>query len=72
VPGDQLVLYTDGITEADNGRGELFGVERLDKVLENCAVGAPDLLRSVVAAVEEFTAGVPAHDDRTLLVAKIS
>jgi sigma-B regulation protein RsbU (phosphoserine phosphatase) len=72
VAGDQLVLYTDGITEADNGHGELFGLERLDKVLENCAVGAPDLLRSVVAAVEEFSAGVPAHDDRTLLVAKIS
>jgi sigma-B regulation protein RsbU (phosphoserine phosphatase) len=72
LPGDQLVLYTDGITEADNGRGELFGLERLDKVLENCAVGASDLLKSVIAAVEEFTAGVPAHDDRTLLVAKIS
>ena len=72
VPGDQLVFYTDGITEADNGRGELFGLERLDKVLENCSIGASDLLKSVLTAVEEFTAGVPAHDDRTLLVAKVS
>jgi sigma-B regulation protein RsbU (phosphoserine phosphatase) len=72
VPGDQLILYTDGITEAGNRSGEMFGLERLDKVLENCAVGAPDLLKSVLAAVEEFTEGVPAHDDRTVLVAKIS
>ena len=72
VPGDELILYTDGITEADNGHGELFGLERLDKVLENCAIGATDLLNRVVAAVDEFCAGVPAHDDRTLLVAKIS
>jgi sigma-B regulation protein RsbU (phosphoserine phosphatase) len=72
VPGDQLVLYTDGITEADNGSGELFGLVRLDKVLENCSVGASDLLKAVVEAVEAFTGGQPAHDDRTLLVAKIT
>jgi sigma-B regulation protein RsbU (phosphoserine phosphatase) len=72
IPGDELVLYTDGITEADNGHGELFGLERLDKVLENCAIGAGDLVKAVLASVEEFTAGTPAHDDRTLLVAKVS
>jgi sigma-B regulation protein RsbU (phosphoserine phosphatase) len=72
VPGDQLVLYTDGITEAANPAGEMFGLERLDKVLENCSIGASDLLRSVVAAVEEFTANQPAADDRTVLVAKIT
>ncbi len=72
VPGDQLVLYTDGITEAYNEQGEMFGLSRLDKVLENCAIGASDLLQSVLAALKEFTGGQPAHDDRTLLVAKIS
>jgi sigma-B regulation protein RsbU (phosphoserine phosphatase) len=72
VPGDQLVLYTDGITEAHNTKGELFGLERMDKVLENCSVGASDLLQAVLAAVDDFTRGQPAHDDRTLLVAKIS
>jgi sigma-B regulation protein RsbU (phosphoserine phosphatase) len=72
VPGDQLVLYTDGITEADNGSGELFGLARLDKVLENCSVGASDLLKDVVDAVEAFTGGRPAYDDRTVLVAKIT
>jgi sigma-B regulation protein RsbU (phosphoserine phosphatase) len=72
VPGDQLVLYTDGITEAHNAQGEMFGLSRMDKVLENCAVGASDLLESVLAALREFTGDQPAHDDRTLLVAKIS
>ena len=50
----------------------MCGLGRLDRVLENCAVGASDLLRSVVAELEEFTGGRPPHDDRTLLVAKIS
>jgi sigma-B regulation protein RsbU (phosphoserine phosphatase) len=72
VRGDQLVLYTDGITEAYDDTGEQFGLERLDRVLENCAVGATDLLRAVLEAVDAFTGGKPAHDDRTLLVAKIT
>jgi phosphoserine phosphatase RsbU/P len=72
VPGDQLVLYTDGITEAHNAAGEMYGLARLDKVLENCSVGASDLLRSVLASVDEFCGEQPPHDDRTLLVAKIS
>jgi sigma-B regulation protein RsbU (phosphoserine phosphatase) len=72
VPGDQLVLYTDGITEANNVRGEMFGLDRMDKVLENCSVTASDLLKSVLAAVDDFTEGRAADDDRTLLVAKIS
>jgi sigma-B regulation protein RsbU (phosphoserine phosphatase) len=72
VPGDQLVLYTDGITEAYNTAGQQFGLARLDKALENCAVGAGDLLRTVLEDLESFTGGAVAHDDRTLLVAKIA
>jgi sigma-B regulation protein RsbU (phosphoserine phosphatase) len=72
VPGDELVLYTDGITEAHNPAGEMFGLERLDRVLENCAIGAPDLLQEVLRALDQFTAGQPAHDDRTLVVGKVS
>jgi sigma-B regulation protein RsbU (phosphoserine phosphatase) len=72
VPGDRLVLYTDGITEAHNERGEMFGLARLDKVLENCAIGAADILESVLSALKEFTGSQAIHDDRTLLVAKIS
>jgi sigma-B regulation protein RsbU (phosphoserine phosphatase) len=71
VPGDQLILYTDGITEAYNAAGEMFGLARLDRVLENCATGASDLLRLVLDELEAFTGHQPAHDDRTLLVLKV-
>jgi sigma-B regulation protein RsbU (phosphoserine phosphatase) len=72
VRGDQIVLYTDGITEAYDCTGQQFGLPRLDKVLENCSIGASDLLRSVLEALETFTGGKPPHDDRTLLVLKIT
>ena len=55
-----------------NGTNEQFGMDRLDKVLENCAIGASDLLRSVLEELDAFTEGRPAHDDRTLLVLKVS
>ncbi len=71
-PGDVLVLYTDGITEAANPAGELFGLSRLDQILSRRPDSANRLLNEVLAAVEQFTAGHPAADDRTLLVAAIS
>jgi len=71
VPGDQIVFYTDGITEAFSPAGELFGTERLDRVLSNCGVTARGLVDEVLAAVRTFAAGRPADDDRTLLVAKV-
>ncbi len=70
VPGDQIILYTDGITEATNRRGEMFGPERLDRVLAACPVGAEAMLKAVLDALEAFTEGQAAADDRTLLVAK--
>lgn len=70
-PGDQIIFYTDGITEAHNPRGEMFGLERLDKVLEDCRIGATSLIEAVLTDLNAFTSGHPADDDRTLLVAKI-
>ncbi|RPI80147.1 MAG: stage II sporulation protein E, partial [Planctomycetaceae bacterium] len=69
--GDQIVFYTDGITEAHSSAGEMFGNERLDHELENCALQAQGLLDSVLIAVEKFAAGRPADDDRTLIVARV-
>jgi phosphoserine phosphatase RsbU/P len=71
-PGDQIVFYTDGITEASNPDGKLFGTDRLDHVLENCSLQASALLESVLRSVEEFANGHPADDDRTLIVARVS
>ncbi|HWL93620.1 MAG TPA: GAF domain-containing SpoIIE family protein phosphatase [Phycisphaerae bacterium] len=72
VPHDQLILYTDGITEAMNGEGAIFGVERLDRVLGSCAETAEDLIGAVIRAVDDFAQGHPADDDRTMIVAKVS
>ena len=69
--GDQIVFYTDGITEAFNQDNEQFGTDRLDAVLANCGITARGLIDEVLAAVEAFTAGRPADDDRTLLIAKV-
>lgn len=72
-PGDLLLLYTDGITEAmglDSGGDsrELFGVDRLDAVLRACgAAPAQACLDAVLDAVELFTEGAPPTDDRTLV-----
>jgi sigma-B regulation protein RsbU (phosphoserine phosphatase) len=71
-PGDYLLLYTDGITEARAPDGELFGVERLDAVVADCTGDANELIASVLRAVETFTQGRPPNDDRTLLVARVS
>jgi sigma-B regulation protein RsbU (phosphoserine phosphatase) len=70
-PGDQIVFYTDGITEATNPAGAMFGLERLDEALENCHLDANGLIESVLETLERFTEGTPAADDRTLLVAKV-
>jgi len=72
-PGDQVVFYTDGITEATAPDGKaMFGLDRLDEALENCHLDADGLIHAVLDAVEHFTAGEAPTDDRTLLVAKVS
>ncbi len=70
-PGDQIIFYTDGITEAMNPAGELFGLERLDQVLEDCSQDADELISAVLKAVDIFGSGRPPDDDRTILIAKI-
>jgi sigma-B regulation protein RsbU (phosphoserine phosphatase) len=70
-PGDQVIFYTDGITEAKNPAGELFGVARLDAALTRCNPDAQHIVQRVLDEVERFSEGRPPDDDRTVLVAKI-
>ena len=68
-PGDGLVLYTDGITEAENGRLEQFTAARLDACLREVARGsAAEVVAAVIAAVRGFVGGNPPSDDLTALV----
>jgi sigma-B regulation protein RsbU (phosphoserine phosphatase) len=71
LPGDRLVLFTDGITESTNAAHEFFGDERLDAVLRAPASTAAELLDHVVNSVRTFRAGRPAGDDETCLVAVV-
>lgn len=68
-PGDALVLYTDGITEAFGPGGEMYGVDRLDAVIARPHDTAAELLDAVLADLRQFTGTVPAGDDRTMIVA---
>lgn len=68
-PGDMLLLYTDGVTEARSPDGEFFGLTRLvDMVTRNLAAGlpAPETMRRVVNALLDHQAG-DLDDDATLL-----
>jgi sigma-B regulation protein RsbU (phosphoserine phosphatase) len=71
-PGDLLILYTDGITEARNRAGEMFGLARLHELV--CAGPlAPQAMRdNIVAAVQTHQASTIGSDDQTLVVLRIS
>ena len=70
--GDQIVFYTDGLTEAQSSDGNFFGTKRLDDELEKCSLQAQALLNSVLHSVETFANGRPADDDRTIIVARVT
>jgi sigma-B regulation protein RsbU (phosphoserine phosphatase) len=65
--GDRFLLYTDGLVEARNGTGEMFGEERLDQSLAaTAALPAEAAVAQILAAVERWSA--EQDDDRTVLV----
>jgi sigma-B regulation protein RsbU (phosphoserine phosphatase) len=68
-PGDMLVLYTDGITEAKDGREAFFGEERLLEVVRtNLERPAQDVQDALLAEVHEFVGDAPQFDDIALMV----
>jgi len=69
--GDILVLYTDGITEAENSQGEEFGMERLSAVIRrDSSLSAEEILSNIFQSAEEFCQGLGFEDDATALVVK--
>jgi sigma-B regulation protein RsbU (phosphoserine phosphatase) len=67
--GSTVVLYSDGITEAENEAEEEFGNDRLEKLLEPRAV-ASELRDRIAAAVDDFVGAAPQNDDQTLVIAR--
>jgi serine phosphatase RsbU (regulator of sigma subunit) len=69
--GDVLVLYTDGVTEAQNDLGEEFGTERLSALLERgSSLSAESLMSAIYSSVADFCNQVGFADDVTILVVK--
>ncbi|AFY82191.1 AAA family ATPase [Oscillatoria acuminata] len=70
-PGDVVVLYTDGITEAWNLDKQEYGLERLIEVVQqNCHKSADDIQQAVIADVKGYIGQQKVYDDITLLVLK--
>jgi phosphoserine phosphatase RsbU/P len=71
-PGDVLVAYTDGVTEAMNADRDDFGETRLEQTVNACVDRpASVILNQIVVAVDAFAGGAPQHDDITLVVLKV-
>jgi sigma-B regulation protein RsbU (phosphoserine phosphatase) len=70
-PGDLLILYTDGIVEANNPEGEEYGNERLSELCRrHRQATCTDIAAALEADLEAFVRGVPFADDRTLVMAR--
>jgi sigma-B regulation protein RsbU (phosphoserine phosphatase) len=71
-PGDLFVLFSDGILDARNRDGELFGRERLEKVVSKVASrSAQEVVDAIFSAMGEHAAGVEAFDDATVVALKV-
>lgn len=70
--GDMFVFFSDGILDARNGKGELFGRGRVEKIVAGCAEkSASCVVDSLFKAVAEHSAGVETFDDQTVVAIKV-
>jgi sigma-B regulation protein RsbU (phosphoserine phosphatase) len=71
-PGDLLLFYTDGISEAENPTEEEWGEAALIAAARACREqAAMEMITRIMAAADTFAAGAPQHDDMTLVVARV-
>jgi sigma-B regulation protein RsbU (phosphoserine phosphatase) len=71
-PGDLFVFFSDGILDATNKAGELFGRTRLEQVIADCYRGSPEsIVKSIFKAAAEHAAGVETFDDQSVVAIKV-
>ncbi len=71
-PGDMFVFFSDGILDARNRKGDLFGRGRVEQIIAECAGRSADcVVDSLFKAVAEHSAGVETFDDQTVLAIKV-
>jgi sigma-B regulation protein RsbU (phosphoserine phosphatase) len=63
LPGDSLIMYTDGVLDAENARDERYGTERLYPILAKQAASAPELGHQVISDLKRFVGDHPQADD---------
>ena len=67
-----MVLYTDGIVEAMNEAGEMYGFDQFIKIIdENCNLDADAFLRKLMSDVTHFVGDAEQHDDLTIVIVKV-
>jgi serine phosphatase RsbU (regulator of sigma subunit) len=72
--GDVFLFFTDGLSEAMNGRAELFGERRLRDVIESADGGSGDetaLKDRILAEIRSFVGDAAQHDDMTMVILKV-
>ncbi len=70
-PGDFIVYYTDGLTEAENAQAEQYGEERLTRIMQQVGGQSANEIRdAILNDVQAFCAGQPAFDDLTMLIVR--
>jgi sigma-B regulation protein RsbU (phosphoserine phosphatase) len=70
-PGAVIAIFTDGLEEAMNPDGEIFGQERIIETLkQSLELSSRDIVKSIQDKAVEFCAGRPLHDDLTMIVIK--
>jgi sigma-B regulation protein RsbU (phosphoserine phosphatase) len=71
-PGDVLLMYSDGVTEAVNMAGDEYGEDRLENALRAVPPGssASDIQHAILRDVAAFTGSAPANDDLTLVIVR--
>jgi sigma-B regulation protein RsbU (phosphoserine phosphatase) len=71
-PGDMFVFFSDGILDARNRRGQLFGRERVEQLVLECASKSADcVVNTLFKAAAEHSAGVESFDDQTVVAIKV-
>jgi sigma-B regulation protein RsbU (phosphoserine phosphatase) len=69
-PGDQLLLYTDGVIEAKNMRGKMFSLDRLKNIFNQTWDHPRHLIEEIVKQIKKFSRSAAQHDDITLMSIK--
>jgi len=70
-PGDLFVFFSDGILDAKNRAGELFGRRQLEKIVRCSANSAQDIVDAIFAAAAEHASGVETFDDQTVVAIRV-